>query len=110
MRYRKEDTADCVGPGWRKIVQVLIDYCHEHGIEILQIKEKFASLRFYYTPFNEKFAKLVDTAERECEHNCEWCGKTEAVKTQGGLINTLCQEHAALWKEGKRWWDHVDKN
>lgn len=106
-------SAKDVGPGWEKIVTPLIEYCNKHGVEILQIKEKFSSLRFYYRRHANEIGlmgdpdpvldKLITVAEEECEKTCEWCGDG-GTKTKGGWIKTLCPEHTERYMNGERWW------
>lgn len=99
----REDTADCVGPGWRAEVQKLIDYCKEHKLDILQIKEKFGTLRFYYKPYDEKFNKLVSDAEHKTAHLCEWCG-APGIRRPLAWVKTLCDKHEAAFDRGENWW------
>ena len=106
-----------VGPGWRSIVKPLIEYCKLHAVPILQIKEKFASLRFYYSNFNlppgerreHYLDTLIEEAECKAEETCEWCGEP-GKRTQGGWIKTLCPEHTQRWYDGERWWVDKDGN
>lgn len=37
------------GEGWNHIVKPLVDYCIEHNLEILQIKEKVWRITFLFT-------------------------------------------------------------
>lgn len=95
MRHLKEDTADCVGKGWRPLVQSLIDQCHAEGVKILQIKEKFGGLRFYTEPHQSAvLEEMIRGAENGSFHICEDCGTTEDVKhgnlKESGWIKTLC--------------------
>lgn len=58
---------------------------------VLQIKEKFGSLNFYYRGGNDKIRDLVSAAEKESYKICERCGSREDVTTAGpGWILTLC--------------------
>ena len=100
------------GPGWEHIVAPLIQFCAENGITINQIKEKFSSLRFYYTASdkNKKAEKaldsLIDCAEVVAERTCEWCGAPGRRRDYDDgftWLKTLCDEHAEIWKQGKRW-------
>jgi hypothetical protein len=78
-----------VGEGWRPIVQQLIAYCEQHGVEIAQIKEKFGGLRFYTDTLPRGLKDLIEDAERESFTVCEDCG---APGTLGGTryLRTLC--------------------
>ncbi len=90
--------AEC-GPGWRKLWEPLAATIIVDGGEILQIKEKFGGLRFYYAvPENwtveqsEAFHIRADEAEGASIVTCEVCGETG--KTRGGSwIRTLCDKH-----------------
>lgn len=110
------------GPGW---VPILVEAC-EQIEEILkqhpgvifhvdQVKEKFATLRFYVSAYSEakdangrpyqmttfpeheeardKIYSIVDAAERKSESICEYCGAPGKV-TGKGWIKTTCEEHA----------------
>ena len=50
--------------------------------EVLQVKEKFGTLRFYYNSnaegkiLNEIVEDIVNAATRESETTCEYCGKS----------------------------------
>ena len=59
-----------------------------------QIKEKFASLRFYVYGGDEKTAGMIEMAEALTTRTCEVCG-APGKKTKGGWIKTLCKRHAA---------------
>jgi hypothetical protein len=107
------------GPGWERIVTPLIAYCLANGVEILQIKEKFAGLSFYYradperwTGGDENLDKLINAAEIEADKTCEWCGGEgkRIIYPNGnyGWLKTLCPEHTEKWRAGERWW--IDKD
>lgn len=99
------------GPGWEKIVQILLLFCETHNLQPLQIKEKFGSLRFYYEGNNEAFDNFIHAAEIQAEQTCEWCGAPGRRRDYNDGFNwlkTLCDTHAANWKEGKRWWIDED--
>jgi hypothetical protein len=65
------------------IAQVILD----------QVKEKFGTLRFYYTGGDEYISGLVSMAESMSGVTCETCGNPG--KSLGrGWITTLCKEHA----------------
>jgi hypothetical protein len=91
MKYRLEDTADCVGPGWRPVVQGLIDEAKRRGLTILQIKEKFGGLRFYWAGEDDEFDQIVDAAERACDGICEACGAPGKLRTVGYWMKTECE-------------------
>jgi hypothetical protein len=57
-----------------------------------QVKEKFGTLRFYYTGGDEYISGLVSMAESMSGVTCETCGKP-GTQTSGGWIKTACVEH-----------------
>lgn len=64
-----------------------------HQVTLDQVKEKFGTLRFYYTGGDEYISGLVSMAESMSGVTCETCGNP-GKSTGGGWITTLCKEHA----------------
>lgn len=71
----------------------------------IQIKEKFGTLRFYYSYINydkemSNIHTKVDEAVRKYEKMsasiCEICGKPGRLSLVDGYIKILCDEHASL--------------
>lgn len=99
------------GPGWERIVQPLIAFAEASGFEILQIKEKFGGLRFYYKVPDAKYGfgsdesmdRLIDAAEREADVTCEWCGM-RGKRTETNWVKVLCPKHTIRYVNGERWW------
>ena len=60
-----------------------------------QVKEKFGTLRFYYSGGDEYIAGLVSMAESMSGVTCETCGKP-GTQTGGGWIKTVCIEHGGV--------------
>jgi hypothetical protein len=59
-----------------------------------QVKEKFGSLRFYYSGGDDVIDGMVRMAESMSEVTCEKCGAFGQTR-RGGWIRTLCDEHEA---------------
>jgi len=57
-----------------------------------QVKEKFGTLRFYYSGGDDYISGLVSMAESMSGITCETCGKP-GTQTGGGWIKTACVEH-----------------
>ena len=57
-----------------------------------QVKEKFGTLRFYYSGGDDYISGLVSMAESMSGVTCETCGKP-GTQTSGGWIKTVCVEH-----------------
>lgn len=87
------------GKGWL----ALITECHERlyaidkEYDILQIKEKFGGLRYYFhSNHRDKniMQAIVDEYERRSLETCEICGQPgSAGKMNTGWRKTLCQNH-----------------
>jgi hypothetical protein len=61
-------------------------------IEVTTVKEKYGTLRFYYSPYNAYFDGMVEMAEQMSGITCEICGSTEKVEQTKGYILTLCKK------------------
>jgi hypothetical protein len=93
------------GDGWFNILDQLmgniqhhIDWKNKNGkvvpqVMLDQVKEKFGTLRFYYTGGDDYISGLVSMAESMSSVTCEECGKP-GKQVGGGWITTLCKEHA----------------
>jgi len=60
-----------------------------------QVKEKFGTLRFYYSGGDDYIRGLVSMAESMSGVTCEECGKP-GTQTPGGWIKTVCKEHGGV--------------
>lgn len=57
----------------------------------VQVKEKFASLRFYMNHYVKEIEDLIDEAEEKCSKTCEECGRPGKLR-EGGWLKTLCDK------------------
>lgn len=64
-----------------------------HQVVASQIKEKFGTLRFYYTGGDSYISGLVDMAEAMSGSTCEVCG-SPGKSNSDGWIRVLCGTHA----------------
>ena len=81
--------------GWDELVNKLIKdvlAVAPNEFKVLQIKEKFAGLRFYYSNGNESVRKLVDIAESKSMTICQNCGSEGRASSHKGWMVTLCEE------------------
>jgi len=90
------------GDGWYSVIdklckkimetlsmQELADLC------IDQIKEKYGTLRFYYSGVNfNKIEHFILEAEEESARVCDECGEEGKLREDKSYIQTLCDEHA----------------
>jgi hypothetical protein len=79
--------------GWYPLIQELIDRLNElpEEIEVLQVKEKFAGLRFYVSGASEKANNIISLYETYSYHICEHCGEfwTAKERVNHGWWKTL---------------------
>lgn len=91
-----------IGPGWYHIVEELcnniawhLSYLTEDArpdFKVVQVKEKFASLRFYVENTDETIRNMIDRAETQADRSCEVCGDP-GVRRNSGWLRVLCDEH-----------------
>lgn len=62
-------------------------------VVLQQVKEKFGTLRFYYSGGDEQIYGMVRMAESMSAVTCEECGNPGRSR-RGGWIRTLCDKHA----------------
>jgi hypothetical protein len=98
------------GDGWFQILNQLmgniqhhIDWKNKNGevvpqVTLDQVKEKFGTLRFYYTGGDDYIRGLVSMAESMSGVTCERCGayaETNWPKSEnggiGGWVRTICK-------------------
>lgn len=89
--------------GWYPIIQELIDRLNNlksssrlEDIYVLQIKEKFGTLRFYVSGGNDDSDSLITYYEGLSEHVCEKCGEfyTSRLRVKNHWYKTLCDKCA----------------
>lgn len=94
--------------GWyellREMFQEIVEQYESAGLpvdlEVLQIKEKFAELRVYYSfkeesnPDNKELRnavdKIIEMYENRSSKVCENCGAEGEVRKEGYRLKTLC--------------------
>lgn len=78
-----------------------IHWCYQNGAEppeeipqvvAVQVKEKYATLRFYYNGGDSHIDGAVHAIETLSRYVCEECGKPGEVRNDGWL-RTLCDDH-----------------
>ena len=92
------------GDGWFQILNQLMGNIQNHidwqnrekevvrQVTLDQVKEKFGTLRFYYSGGDDTIRGMVSMAESMSSVTCEECGKP-GTSTSGGWIKTVCKEH-----------------
>jgi hypothetical protein len=94
---------DC-GDGWFNILNQLMGSIQHHldwknkndlvveQVTLDQVKEKFGTLRFYYSGGDDVIDGMVRLAESMTCVTCEVCG-SPGTQNSGGWITTLCESH-----------------
>ncbi len=78
-------------PGWRSFIEPIVNQCNQDGATILQIKEKFGSLRFYVSGCTDAIDELIRVGETQSETTCPTCGVTDQmISNQNGYWTTRC--------------------
>lgn len=84
------------GDGWFDLIWELLEKLEpavEANFQVVQVKEKFGTLRFYYEGSHVgRLYELVREAEEKSGVTCETCGQ-EGTLRGGGWLRTLCQTH-----------------
>lgn len=100
--FRLMAPVEC-GPGWTDLLEALneiLDVEADASFRFTQVKEKFGSLRCYWTGDDPsgRIDQLVEAAEEISQSMCETCGAAAKVRQQRvpgfGWIHTACDEHA----------------
>ena len=105
------------GDGWYNILDQLMSNIQHHidwnnknfekgytqykqvpQVTLDQVKEKFGTLRFYYTGGDDVIDGMVRMAESMSGVTCEQCGSPGTTGGQG-WITTLCKTHRAAREE-----------
>jgi len=93
------------GDGWFDILDQLMGNIQHHidwknkkevvvaQVTLDQVKEKFGTLRFYYSGGDDEISGMVAMAESMSGVTCEECG-SPGKRVGGGWVSTLCKEHA----------------
>lgn len=101
LLYREMRYFAC-GDGWfpllldlsRKLEPMIAAEAGEHKPAASQVKEKYATLRFYTTSETAAMAQAITEAERRSVVTCEQCGAPGKLRG-GSWLKTACDEHAA---------------
>lgn len=90
-----------VGEGWNSIIEDLSEKLSKlGGFEVVQVKEKFGTLRFYTHNDgngNEQNViegrRLIREAEIKSSKTCESCGEPGTMQNDLSWVKTLCKTH-----------------
>lgn len=87
------------GEGWKDIINKLCTDLHalDPAVTVVQIKEKFGTLRFYLgccgaeANYEAIYARITE-AEKQSAITCEWCGAPGTLDTSKHWVITLCPD------------------
>lgn len=103
--YEQASVGIACGDGWFRLIDGLCSNIlwHQQWLEkqnkpfkpvkVLQVKEKFGTLRFYTQGGDDYINGLISLAETMSNHICEECGDVGHKRGQG-WIKVLCDKHA----------------
>jgi len=102
MAIGKEPVFCQCGDGWYSVIDNLCKKITETlsiqeltDLRIDQVKEKYGTLRFYYSGVDyNKIEHFTIEAEEESARVCEECGKQGKTREDNAYIQTLCDKHA----------------
>ena len=84
--YKEKRLAEIVAGDFRQVPDAIPQ------VTLDQVKEKFGTLRFYYTGGDEYISGMVTMAEAMSGVTCEECGDP-GERRGGGWIYTACDLH-----------------
>ena len=84
QEYKDKRLGEIIAGGRRELPEMVPQ------VTLDQVKEKFGTLRFYYSGGDDYISGLVSMAESMSGVTCESCGNTGERKG-GGWIKTICE-------------------
>jgi hypothetical protein len=90
--YKEKRLAEIIAGDFRSVPESIPQ------VTLDQVKEKFGTLRFYYTGGDDYISGLVSMAESMSGCTCESCGNP-GKQTSGGWIKTICEPCEAKREE-----------
>ena len=85
--YKQKRLVETIAVDFRAVPQSIPQ------VTLDQVKEKFGTLRFYYSGGDDVIDGMVRMAEAMSGTTCEECG-SPGQRRGGGWVTTLCKEHA----------------
>lgn len=82
------------GDGWYEILDRAFEkmYALPEIPVLMQVKEKFGTLRIYLAGYSDDAEKIVDEAETASEITCEECGAPGKIN-KNGWMSVRCDKH-----------------
>ena len=71
-------------------------------IALDQVKEKYGTLRVYFTGGNDKIDSIVERYEERSAVTCERCAGEDPTQSREGWVKTLCPACQNHWRRKTR--------
>lgn len=99
-------SASAVGPGWKRHVESILELVKSQNGHILQIKEKFGTLRVYASNVPDWVFDLITIVESDTSRYCEDCGTYNGDWIGTTLVenNRVCQYARVRRRTKHGWW------
>ena len=101
--YKEKRLAELLANGFREVPESIPQ------VTLDQVKEKFGTLRFYYTCGDDYISGMVSLAESMTGVTCESCGNPGETRG-GGWVHTYCtpceETREAARKKSDEEWEH----
>jgi len=82
------------GEGWFPILDLAFHEMNKlelpKGFEIIQVKEKYGTLRIYVNNYTDEIDRIIEEAEKNAEVTCELCSARGMLHRRNGWLRTLC--------------------
>ena len=96
-----------IGEGWMSLVielldkiQHLVDNNPEYsGLQVIQVKEKYGSLRVYLNYYYKEIEDIIDEYEEKSCYICEVCGEKGEIRNINNWYTALCDKHYAEYSK-----------
>ena len=92
------------GEGWIPLIEETFDKIEEIlkenpdlDFQVIQVKEKFGTLRIYVYGCNNEISDLIDTCTDKSAEICEVCGEKGELREKRYWYITLCDKHYEEW-------------
>ena len=95
---KRETALRMVGKGWSAFINNIYDAKPRHT-KIVDVKEKFATLRVYTSYAPDWFEDLIWHYEAKSAETCEQCGKPGEIRKNRGWYLTLCDNCDKISRE-----------
>ena len=93
----RQNALHCVGNGWVGIINNLYD-AKPKGVYVVDVKEKYGTLRFYVGGAPEWYFDLIHYYEHRSGEICEICGAKGETVSRGGWLKTVCDKCREEWE------------